>query len=384
MYGIGVDKNGQAYEMGADGDKKIPSQASIVAKKQIAAQKAAQAKAAQIAAQQNKQRIVRGEEEAKKKAILRKKQEESYSTFQGLFGAHNEMAFSGHMKNLGGMIGNSLNGFETKGEYDNAVGADFGSLGIENEANFGGFFDTITSFASSGAKLAGDELESLIKKVIERRALIQEGDKAFYARMKKLPASAQKTADIKKYTDMALARDNGATMKLYWNFANVVVTALESISKERAARLKMLFDNPSLVLQEKGSIDKALSGDDGLGIAPLIMGLGVAATASTAAAGYIAGSGNDAKIAQEEIEKNRKLLLDPNVPAAVKVELAKTIASGTEKLSQAALESAKQGGIIGNIGGAVSKVTTLVGVAAGAFILVKYVLPMLQQRQAKA
>jgi hypothetical protein len=426
MYGIGIGDDGQAFELGANGKKKIQSTAEIAAKKAVddkkkaddnkkkqeiakknaltaaknkkaqalknkanleadkkaykakvvekvaiaqASKKAAAANQARQAA--NASRVAMAKEAAnkKRKKAVGDRQEAVYLE------AQNEFTLSSQMRNLSSM-GDGLAGFGAGGEFVNASGTDFGGLWDDLTSK-------VSSVTSSAGKLTGDTLESWVKKVIERRALIESGDKAFLARMKSVPASATKTKEINDYMAKVKARDSSATHKLYTTFANIVVTATESVSKDRARTLQQLFDNPWMVIQSKGSIDKALSGydDEGMGIAPLLIGLGVSGAAGTTAAGYVAGSGSDAKIAQAELDKNRKLLTDPNIPANVKAEIAKTIASGTEKLSSAALESAKQGGIIGNIGGAVSKVTTLAVVLGLLFVAVKVGIPMLQARK---
>lgn len=405
-YGIAIGDDGEVYEMGAGGARtKVQSDTKTVAGKAITNQKSA--KKAKAQNNQAKAKFARNAKTAKKaqaKKVIRKLVA-SDSGFRGLAESAHELAMGNHLRNLPG-IGDGLSGFGDAGEsvLSQFGQADFGSLdsgegdfgvdmgfgfgkglrtqvrqqasgakfmaklqkrhglqgdcfGAEPEGSLGFKFpweSDDTGTESKAAKVVGDALESVITKVIRVRARIQQGDDAFYARMRALPASDAKKKAIDDYTKKATARENGPVTKLYWTFANGVVTAMESLNKARAQKLKQLFDNPWMLIKKTKTPEaalKTLSGEnDGLGLAPVLIGVGVAGAIAAAGTAYAAQSSPDLteadkqiKAQEEQLAKDKKLLESKDIPEAAKVELAKSIATREASLStqKAAITTAR-------------------------------------------
>lgn len=453
-YGIAIGDDGEVYEMGAYGHRtKVQSDTKNLAQKGLAQQKAKVQAVAQMNAQKAK-----FAQKAKVAAKVKDKKTTrnwiaSDQGFRGLAEASHELAMGNHLRNLPG-IGDGLAGFGEEGEsVISNFGADFGSLnndsgqsdfgedmgfgfgagirkraaatssgaramaklrasygihgdcfGAEPEGGLGFKFPwesddaAATPAKESGAsKVIGDALEKVITKVIQVRARIQQGDDAFYARMRAMPASAAKKKAIDDYTKKAKAREDGSVTKLYWTFANGVVTAMESINKARAQKLKMLFDNPWMTIKKTKTPEaalKTLSGEnDGLGLAPVLIGVGVAGAVAAAGTAYVSQSSADLseadkqiKAQEEQLAKDKKLLESKDIPEAAKVELAKSITareasltSQKQAITEARVEIAHEKAAAGPLGlGALTANLKWVFIFGGAAVLAFMFLPQIK------
>lgn len=438
-YGIAIGDDGEVYEMGAYGHRtKVQSDTKTVARKAIANQKAA-VKAKAQNNQAKAQFAVKAQAAAKAKD---KKTTRNWIAsdqgFRGLAEASHELAMGNHLRNLPG-IGDGLAGFGEEGEsVISNFGADFGSLSNDSgQSDFGedmgfGFGAGVRKRAAAtssearaaanrrviqgihgdcfgaepegsslgalgGSNVVGDALEKVITKVIQVRARVLQGDDAFYARMRALPASDAKKNAIADYTKKATARENGPVTKLYWNFANGVVTAMESINKARAQKLKQLFDNPWMTIKKTKTPEaalKTLSGEnDGLGLAPVLIGVGVAGAVAAAGTAYAAQSSADLseadkqiKAQEEQLAKDKKLLESKNIPEAAKVELAKSIAkredsltSQKKSITEARVEIAQEKAAAGPLGlGTLTANIKWVFIFGGAAVLAFMFLPQIK------
>jgi hypothetical protein len=375
MYGIGIGDDGEAYEVVKGGYKKVADEKDIKAQKakKAKADREAQNKKKAQAAKAARRMSQKAESIYKRKAHARRKNFDRQEAM--LAESSNEWSRENQMRGLPG-IGDGLAGFGSGGEFVQTSGTDFGGIWGDLKAKVTG----VPASESTGS-LTGDALEALVKKIIESEARFQQKSDEFFALMKKAPASPAKTLAISNHMKMMQAHEELKKQpKSYYWIQNYIVSAVEKISPKKASRVKMLFDNPWMTIKSNGSLDKALEGyDDGLGVAPLLIGAVVVGTVSVAGAAYASSTNKASDALQKNIEDWKKIIADPNVPESVKVEAAKSITKATEALSS--VEREKQGGITGGLTSVLSQAKWLLLIGAAAFIFIQVGIPMIKARQ---
>lgn len=300
----------------------------------------------------------------KRKKVRRPFYDQQTGAFEEAVAYHKNL---GPYRDLGGTIGDGLAPHCTPAEViGDTFASDFGLSGRLG-AEMGGVGDYV-----------GDQLESLIRKVIEVRAKIEIGDDAFFKRMKALPASDAKKREIERETARIKARDSGTLANLYSTFSSGVVAALDKKDPARAQRLKFLFDNPRRALAAGHTLDTTLA-DDGLGVIPVLAIVGVAGAIGGAGATYVATAKPEIDVANKHLSDLASIAKDTSQSPETRAIAAKALAESTKEISTAARETA--GGLLGGISGTARTLTLAAIALALVFAFVKIGIPMLQKRQ---
>lgn len=399
MYGIAIGASGEAYEMGANSAKRVPTTTELNAKKRQQ-ERLKQVKAANLKKKLERQQKLRAAA-AKRKAAPKKAQKMRQNNNKQMQyrQASNATAKEMPYRKLPGLIGDGLSGFGEAGEsVINEFGADFGSLNKDSgKGNYGTSVtiqlqnrvlrkirqhryqhDAFAGYSESNhlgdaSALDMAKLVFNIKEAVTEKQKHDAVSKANWAKLRKLPASPAKTALI----DMQMKADtnyNETTLIHIWK----AIDLIETVKPEFAKQLRGAVDGGVPVEVALGSPDF------GMGLLPLLVpvALGVVALSASAYLGsFITASRASTAQMLKNAELIDKLILitnDPNATPQAKAEASKSIASLAASTSALSADT----GILANIASITKNLPMLIGLLGGGYLFWKFGLPMLNKKNA--
>lgn len=399
-YGLAIGDSGEVYEIGAFNTKRVPTAAETQAvknKKELEKKKRAHALLVQKQRRAARIAAARKKKAAPKIAANKKKSQANFT----LYGENDDaMAREISYQHLGGFIGNGLSGFNEESETvisEFGSGADFGELSPDS-GNFGtvklkryrhpdfagtgndhigGWWDDITG--KTAAKDVGTKDANTAVLLININTAIkakQDFDKLTadnFAKLQKAPASPEKAALVAKVLKDAQNYNKNTLPKLY-DAVNYIaaIPGLEDFAK----KLMLQIDLPAAKAQPVVvSLPATLSGDDSMGVAPIVMGIaiggGMAIAAATAFAGFT--KANKAEMAQmqensKQIDKFLAVISDKNATPEAKTAAAKSIVA----LTATNKELASKDSVLGNIATITNKLPWILGIGGAAFLFYRF------------
>jgi hypothetical protein len=423
-YGLAIGDSGEVYELSANAAKRVTPENEINAKKRRNMQQKQRKMAVQKQRkeQQTQYLIVIEKRKAAPKIAAKKKHTKK---MRKLFGENK--AYLGRedgYRNLPGMIGDGLSGFGEPGEKvisEFGVGADFGSLSKDSgRGNFskvnmrvshrpphkpnrkylhkafagsnigapqgrclGAFWD---SWGTKAATNTGTKDANTLNLLTHMNAAIkakQDFDKltaSNFAKLQKAPASPAKTALIAKVLADGQLYNKETLPKLY-NAVNLI-GAIPGFS-DTAAKFMREIDKPAGKAEPVVVTMATLSGEDTMGVVPIVMGViggGAAIAAVAALASYL--TANKSATAQMQanavqIDKLLAVASDTKSSPETKAAALKAIAN----LTQSTKELSTDTGLMTNLTKLTANMPLLIGIGIAGFLFVRFGLPMLKARR---